>query len=282
AGCWDSPWRPPGPGRRKPPVTAGAGVPARGPGGAGRVRGGRAGAGRRGGGSGGDGPRPARRGQPGGLGAAAAAARWLPKGKAAARRARVSGGRRGLGRPGPAGRGWGARAGPVSGRCVHRRGQQQQQQQRGQSPGPEGRRQRREGEPGGRRGPGRVPTGGVGLPTPSPADGQPAAGPARLLRPRFALPSQVRHILCEKQGKAMEAMEKLKSGQRFSEVASQYSEDKARQGGDLGWMTRGSMVGPFQEAAFALPVSSMDKPVYTDPPVKTKFGYHIIMVEGRK
>ncbi|NXD72266.1 PIN4 isomerase, partial [Eolophus roseicapillus] len=92
----------------------------------------------------------------------------------------------------------------------------------------------------------------------------------------------VRHILCEKHGKAMEAMEKLKSGQRFSEVASQYSEDKARQGGDLGWMTRGSMVGPFQEAAFALPVSSMDKPVYTDPPVKTKFGYHIIMVEGRK
>ncbi|KAF1556175.1 Peptidyl-prolyl cis-trans isomerase NIMA-interacting 4, partial [Eudyptula minor] len=94
--------------------------------------------------------------------------------------------------------------------------------------------------------------------------------------------SQVRHILCEKHGRAMEAMEKLKSGLRFSEVASQYSEDKARQGGDLGWMTRGSMVGPFQEAAFALPVSSTDKPVYTDPPVKTKFGYHIIMVEGRK
>ncbi|NXQ88864.1 PIN4 isomerase, partial [Nyctibius grandis] len=97
-----------------------------------------------------------------------------------------------------------------------------------------------------------------------------------------APPRQVRHILCEKHGRAMEAMEKLKSGQRFSEVASQYTEDKARQGGDLGWMTRGSMVGPFQEAAFALPVSSMDKPVYTDPPVKTKFGYHIIMVEGRK
>uniref|UniRef100_A0A3B5LNJ1 Peptidyl-prolyl cis-trans isomerase n=1 Tax=Xiphophorus couchianus TaxID=32473 RepID=A0A3B5LNJ1_9TELE len=93
---------------------------------------------------------------------------------------------------------------------------------------------------------------------------------------------QVRHILCEKHGKCMEAMEKLKAGVRFSEVATQYSEDKARQGGDLGWMTRGSMVGPFQEAAFALAVSSMDKPVYTDPPVKTKFGYHIIMVEGKK
>lgn len=47
-------------------------------------------------------------------------------------------------------------------------------------------------------------------------------------------------------------------------------------------MVRGSMVGPFQEAAFALPVSSLGSPVYTDPPVKTKFGYHIIMVEGKK
>ncbi|MEE6469730.1 hypothetical protein FKM82_008740 [Ascaphus truei] len=41
---------------------------------------------------------------------------------------------------------------------------------------------------------------------------------------------KVRHILCEKHGKVMEAMEKLKSGVRFSEVATQYSEDKARQG----------------------------------------------------
>ena len=47
-------------------------------------------------------------------------------------------------------------------------------------------------------------------------------------------------------------------------------------------MNRGSMVGPFQDAAFNLPVSATSSPVYTDPPVKTKFGYHIIMVEGRK
>uniref|UniRef100_A0A8C5KER5 Peptidyl-prolyl cis-trans isomerase n=1 Tax=Jaculus jaculus TaxID=51337 RepID=A0A8C5KER5_JACJA len=92
---------------------------------------------------------------------------------------------------------------------------------------------------------------------------------------------KVRHILCEKHGKIMEAMEKIKSGMRFSEVATQYSEDKARQGDDLGWMTRGSMVGPFQEAAFALPVSGMDKPVFKDPPVKTKFGYHVLCL-GRK
>jgi NIMA-interacting peptidyl-prolyl cis-trans isomerase 4 len=93
---------------------------------------------------------------------------------------------------------------------------------------------------------------------------------------------KVRHILCEKQSKALEAIEKLKSGVKFAEVAAAYSEDKARSGGDLGWMVRGSMVGPFQEAAFALPNSTPDKPVYTDPPVKTKFGYHVIMVEGKK
>ncbi|MCL4128009.1 UNVERIFIED_CONTAM: hypothetical protein GTU68_044736 [Idotea baltica] len=93
---------------------------------------------------------------------------------------------------------------------------------------------------------------------------------------------KVRHILCEKQSKSLEALEKIKSGMKFNEVAAQYSEDKARSGGDLGWMIRGSMVGPFQEAAFALPTSSLANPVYTDPPVKTKFGYHIIMVEGKK
>ncbi|XP_066943995.1 peptidyl-prolyl cis-trans isomerase NIMA-interacting 4 [Macrobrachium rosenbergii] len=93
---------------------------------------------------------------------------------------------------------------------------------------------------------------------------------------------KVRHILCEKQGKSLEALEKIKSGMKFNEVAAEYSEDKARSGGDLGWMTRGSMVGPFQDAAFALPVSTLANPVYTDPPVKTKFGYHIIMVEGKK
>ncbi|XP_050537183.1 peptidyl-prolyl cis-trans isomerase NIMA-interacting 4 [Daktulosphaira vitifoliae] len=93
---------------------------------------------------------------------------------------------------------------------------------------------------------------------------------------------KVRHILCEKQSKILEALEKLQNGEKFNEVATKYSEDKARSGGDLGWMIRGSMVGPFQEAAFALPNSTISSPIYTNPPVKTKFGYHIIMVEGKK
>ncbi len=41
---------------------------------------------------------------------------------------------------------------------------------------------------------------------------------------------KVRHILCEKQSKCLEALEKIKAGQKFDEVARQYSEDKARSG----------------------------------------------------
>ena len=91
---------------------------------------------------------------------------------------------------------------------------------------------------------------------------------------------KVRHILCEKQSKSLEALAALQAGGKFNEVATQFSEDKARSGGDLGWMTRGSMVGPFQDAAFALPNSTVGNPNYVQ--VKTKFGYHILMVEDKK
>ncbi|OCH86148.1 FKBP-like protein [Obba rivulosa] len=99
------------------------------------------------------------------------------------------------------------------------------------------------------------------------------------LKPATAV--NVRHILCEKHSKATEALQKIQEGQRFDKVAQEYSEDKAKAGGSLGWMVRGSMVGPFQEAAFALQPSTVDKPILS-PLVKTNFGYHIIMVEGRR
>ncbi|XP_063690809.1 peptidyl-prolyl cis-trans isomerase NIMA-interacting 4-like [Bolinopsis microptera] len=91
---------------------------------------------------------------------------------------------------------------------------------------------------------------------------------------------KVRHILCEKHAKSMEALAELEKGLKFNEVATKYSEDKAGSGGNLGWMVRGSMVGPFQDAAFALPKSTIAKPDYVQ--VKTKHGYHIIMVEDKK
>ncbi|KIY47433.1 FKBP-like protein [Fistulina hepatica ATCC 64428] len=99
------------------------------------------------------------------------------------------------------------------------------------------------------------------------------------LKPATAV--NVRHILCEKHSKAAEALQKIQEGQPFNKVAQEYSEDKAKAGGSLGWMTRGSMVGPFQDAAFALAPSTVDHPVISSL-VKTNFGYHIIMVEGRR
>ncbi|KAI8921016.1 hypothetical protein PhCBS80983_g02234 [Powellomyces hirtus] len=107
-----------------------------------------------------------------------------------------------------------------------------------------------------------------------------SGGKATKLKAANAL--KVRHILCEKHSKCMEAMGKLKEKVSFDKVAEQFSEDKAKAGGSLGWMVRGSMVGAFQDAAFALQPSTVGNPIYTDPPVKTNFGYHIIMVEERK
>ncbi|KAJ2687491.1 hypothetical protein IWW39_002905 [Coemansia spiralis] len=91
----------------------------------------------------------------------------------------------------------------------------------------------------------------------------------------------VRHILCSKQSDALKALEEITSGIAFNLVATKYSEDKARQGGSLGWMIRGSMVDDFQKVAFDLPNSTCTKPIHSGL-VKTKFGYHIIMVEDHK
>ncbi|KAK8199029.1 peptidyl-prolyl cis-trans isomerase pin4 [Phyllosticta capitalensis] len=90
----------------------------------------------------------------------------------------------------------------------------------------------------------------------------------------------VRHILCEKHSKKEEALEKLRNGAKFDEVAREMSEDKARQGGSLGWKTRGSLLPDFEKVAYDLEPSSTGNPKYAE--VKTSEGYHIVMVEGRK
>lgn len=90
----------------------------------------------------------------------------------------------------------------------------------------------------------------------------------------------VRHILCEKHSKKEEALEKLRNGAKFDDVAREYSEDKARQGGSLGWKVRGSLDPAFEKVAYELEPSTTANPKYAE--VKTQFGYHIIMVEGRK
>ena len=51
-------------------------------------------------------------------------------------------------------------------------------------------------------------------------------------------------------------------------------------GGSLGWKTKGGLGPAFENVAFELETSTTGNPKYAE--VKTGFGYHIIMVEGRK
>ncbi|GAM28563.1 hypothetical protein SAMD00019534_117390 [Acytostelium subglobosum LB1] len=88
---------------------------------------------------------------------------------------------------------------------------------------------------------------------------------------------KVRHILCEKQSKALEAYNLItQEGKSFADVAMQFSEDKARQGGSLGWKQRGDLAGSFSEKAFSMPIGVVCEPI------RTQFGYHVILVEDRK
>lgn len=87
-----------------------------------------------------------------------------------------------------------------------------------------------------------------------------------------------RHILVDKHGEAVKILEKIKSGELpFNDAARQFSIDKAGKCGLLGWKTRGELDPKFWEAALKLPEGH-----YTEEPVRTDWGYHIIKVEGRK
>jgi peptidyl-prolyl cis-trans isomerase D len=95
----------------------------------------------------------------------------------------------------------------------------------------------------------------------------------------------VRHILLKTtdkppaeipkiQAKAEDLLKQLKGGADFAELAKKYSEDpgSGSKGGDLGWVTRGQTVKPFEDAAFSL------KPKELSGVIKTEYGFHIIQV----
>ncbi len=64
----------------------------------------------------------------------------------------------------------------------------------------------------------------------------------------------------------------------FAQLARENSDDagSGEQGGYLGWFGKGRMVKPFEDAAFALEKGEISEPV------KTQFGYHVIMVVDKK
>ena len=85
-----------------------------------------------------------------------------------------------------------------------------------------------------------------------------------------------RHILVSTEDEAKKVAERLKNGEDFATVAKEVSKDTNAEGGDLGFFTRGQMLKPFEDAAFALDVGQISAPV------QTQFGWHIIKVEEKR
>jgi len=78
--------------------------------------------------------------------------------------------------------------------------------------------------------------------------------------------------------RAEELLKRVRAGEDFAKLADEYSTDPATKGkgGDLGWFSRGLMVKPFEDAAFAMQAGEVSDVVESD------FGFHIIKVEGRR
>lgn len=88
---------------------------------------------------------------------------------------------------------------------------------------------------------------------------------------------RARHILVGTEKEAQDLLERLSKGEKFDDLAKQYSLDGSKEaGGDLGYFTAAEMVPEFSKAAFALKTGALSTPVKTD------FGWHIIRLEERK
>lgn len=90
---------------------------------------------------------------------------------------------------------------------------------------------------------------------------------------------KARHILVDTEDEAKAIIGQLQAGADFAELAKEKSTDTGSKesGGYLGYFGKGAMVPEFEAAAFAQKVGT-----YTTTPVKSQFGYHIILVEEHK
>jgi peptidyl-prolyl cis-trans isomerase SurA len=77
--------------------------------------------------------------------------------------------------------------------------------------------------------------------------------------------------------KTKKIRKEIVSGLTFEDAAKQYSEDPGSKelGGDLGYVPRGTFVKEFEKAAWTIELETLS------PPVKTKYGYHLIEVLQR-
>jgi len=89
---------------------------------------------------------------------------------------------------------------------------------------------------------------------------------------------RARHILVKDKAEAEAVISELQGGADFAELAKKRSTGPSGpNGGDLGYFPRGAMVPAFESAAFALEAGS-----FTQTPVQTQFGWHIILVEEKR
>jgi len=89
---------------------------------------------------------------------------------------------------------------------------------------------------------------------------------------------KVRHILVEKEDDAKLIIVELKKGGKFDELAKQSKDPGSKEkGGDLGWSSPANYVKPFGDA-----VTGLSKGKFTETPVKTDFGYHVILLEDSR
>ncbi len=99
--------------------------------------------------------------------------------------------------------------------------------------------------------------------------------------------TKVRHILIktndlisdeDAKKRLTDLKERLENGEDFATLARANSDDttSAIKGGELGWVSQGVLVKPFQETMNKLPIETLSEPV------QTQFGWHIIEVQERK
>jgi peptidyl-prolyl cis-trans isomerase C len=89
---------------------------------------------------------------------------------------------------------------------------------------------------------------------------------------------KARHILVPTQDEANAVIEQLKSGKDFVALAKEHADGPTGpNGGDLGWFTADSMVEPVVTA-----VKAMEVGAYSTEPVKSDYGYHVILLEDTR
>ncbi len=86
------------------------------------------------------------------------------------------------------------------------------------------------------------------------------------------------HILVENKVIADSIIRDLKKGVDFAKLAKEQSKDPSgKNGGDLGWFTPDTMVKPFADALVTL-----EKGKFTEEPVESKFGWHVILLQDTR